>query len=59
MRSAEYELNDRVRGCLRWDVQSVAPEVEGAVGSKEKFSFDVDVGSYHVTVPRLEMKVDL
>jgi len=59
LRSAEYELNDRVRGCLRWDVQSVAPEVEGAVGSKEKFSFDVDVGSYHVTVPRLEMKVDL
>ena len=45
LRSAEYELNDRVRGCLRWDVQSVAPEVEGAVGSKEKFSFDVDVGS--------------
>ena len=59
LRSAEYELNDRVRGCLRWDVQSVAPEVEGAVGSKEKFSFDVDVGSYHVTVPRLEIKVDL
>jgi len=59
LRSAEYELNDHVRGCLRWDVQSVAPEVEGAVGSKEKFSFDVDVGSYHVTVPRLEVKVDL
>ena len=59
LRSAPLELNDRVTGCLRWDVKSDAPEAEGKYTSAERFSFDVDVGSYHVHVPRLELKVDL
>ena len=59
LRSAEVKLTERVRGCMRWDVSSAAPEVEGKVGSGEKFTFDVDVGSYHVSVPRLELKIDL
>ena len=44
LRSAEVKLTERVRGCMRWDVSSAAPEVEGKVGSGEKFTFDVDVG---------------
>lgn len=59
LRSAELELSERVRACMRWDVSSAAPEVEGKIGSHEKFAFDVDVGSYHISVPRLELKVDL
>ena len=59
LRTADLELNERVKGCLRWDVSSVAPEAEGKLASGERFSFDIDVGSYHVTVPRIELKVDL
>ena len=59
LRSAEVELSERVRACMRWDVSSAAPEVEGKIGSHEKFALDVDVGSYHISVPRLELKVDL
>ena len=59
LRSAPIELHERVTGSLRWDVQSVAPEMEGKFGSGERFSLDVDVGSYHINVPRLELRVDL
>jgi len=59
LRSAEVKVTERVRGYVRWDVSSAAPEVEGKVGSGEKFTFDVDVGSYHISVPRLELKINL
>lgn len=47
-----------VWGCMCWDVLSVVLEVEGKVGLGEKFTFDVDVGSYYVSVSRLELKID-
>ena len=59
LRTADWELNDRVKGCLRWDVSSVAPEAEAKLAKGERFSLDIDVGSYHVTVPRIELKIDL
>ena len=47
----------RVKGALRWDVDVRPPKAEGGVGDGGAGSFDVDIGSYHVAVPRLELKV--
>ena len=52
---------ERVGGCVRWDVDIKPPQAEGGFGDGMTAAdlYGLDVGSYHVALPRLEMKIDL
>ena len=60
LRSAEYG-NERAKGALRWDLDVKPPKAEGGIGDGMSTAdlYDFDIGSYHVAVPRLELKIDL
>jgi solute carrier family 25 protein 38 len=59
-RKAEFG-GERVGGCVRWDVDIKPPQAEGGFGDGMTAAdlYGLDVGSYHVALPRLEMKIDL
>lgn len=59
LRRVEWGPNDRVKGALRWDIDIRPPKAEGGIGDGTRGLADVDIGSYHVAVPRVEIKVDL
>lgn len=60
LRRVEWGPNDRVKGALRWDIDVRPPKAEGGFGDGSGNSLaDVDIGSYHVAVPRVELKIDL
>lgn len=60
LRSAEYG-NERARCAARWDLDVKPPKAEGGFGDGMTADdlYDFDIGSYHVAVPRLELKIDL
>ena len=35
------------------------PKAEGGIGDGNDGGYDLDLGTYHVAIPRLELKVDL
>ena len=49
------------KGALRWDLDVKPPKAEGGIGDGMSTAdlYDFDIGSYHVAVPRLELKIDL
>lgn len=60
LRRLEWGPNDRVKGALRWDIDVRPPKAEGGFGDGSGSSLaDVDIGSYHLAVPRVELKIDL
>ena len=60
LRRVEWGPGDRVKGALRWDIDVRPPKAEGGFGDGSGTSLaDVDIGSYHVAVPRVELKIDL
>ena len=60
LRRAELGINDRLRGALRWDIDVRPPNAQGGIGEGSAVGFaDMDFGSYHVMVPRVELKIDL
>jgi|TARA_B110000305_G_scaffold189907_1_gene212104 hypothetical protein len=60
LRSAEYG-NERARCAARWDLDVKPPKAEGGFGDGMTADdlYDFDIGSYHVAVPRLELKINL
>ena len=62
MRRTERDVNDRLSAALRWDLDVRPPKAEGGVSTGEggeSRAMDIDIGSYHVAVPRVELKLDL
>ena len=53
--------SERATAAARWDLDVKPPKAEGGIGdgmtAADLYAFDV--GSYHVAVPRLELKIDL
>jgi solute carrier family 25 protein 38 len=60
LRRVEWGPGDRIKGALRWDIDIRPPKAEGGIGEGSGNGLaDVDIGSYHVAMPRVEIKVDL
>jgi hypothetical protein len=57
LRKYEVKPHERVSAAVRWDVKKRAPDAEGVIESKRKPKFDVDIGCYHVTIPRIDFKI--
>ena len=60
LRRAEVAVDpdERIKAALRWDLDVKPPKAEGGIGDGNE-GYDLDLGTYHVAVPRLELKVDL
>ena len=57
LKKYEVKPHERVSAAVRWDVTKRAPDAEGVIESKRKPKFDVDIGCYHVTIPRIDFKL--
>lgn len=61
LRRSEVALDpdERIKMALRWDLDVKPPKAEGGIGDGNDGGYDLDLGTYHVAIPRLELKVDL
>lgn len=62
LRKFEVNPHEKISAAIRWDVEHKGPSIEGKIGSSKKKhnnKYNVDVGCYHVTIPRLDLKIDI